>query len=235
MTYKAKRKTDGKMFAMKSIPAKTLTDQELLKLQNELLALSKMQSEHSIDYVETFLFKDNYFIVSELIETCSLASLIRGKNGIQSEEFCSYILYCIAKGIKALHDLNVIHRGVSSENIYCIGEQVKLNDTTRSMFLTEQEAFRTSKIYFKNYYPPPETLSQTPSYGKAIDIWSLGSLAFELATGKTPHTLASFKRRENSNIASDSNPIQRFQLLQGQQPRSQEYQDFIKKCAEVDP
>ena len=85
MTYKAKRKTDGKMFAMKSIPAKTLTDQELLKLQNELLALSKMQSEHSIDYVETFLFKDNYFIVSELIETCSLASLIRGKNGIQSE------------------------------------------------------------------------------------------------------------------------------------------------------
>ena len=105
-----------------------------------------------------------------------------------------------------MHDLNVIHRGVSSENVYCVGEQAKLNDLTSSMvFLTKQEAFRTSRIYFKNYQPPPESLSESPQYGKAVDIWSLGCLAFELATGKVPHSFDSQKRsikRDDSFVSS---------------------------------
>lgn len=58
---------------MKSIPAKTLTDKELLKLQNELMALANLQTEYSVDYIETFYFKNNYFMITELIETDPLA------------------------------------------------------------------------------------------------------------------------------------------------------------------
>jgi len=207
---------------MKSIPAKRLTDSELLKLQNELMALANLNTEYSVDYIETFLFKDNYFMITELIETDSIASVIRGKKGKYSEGFCSYILFCIASGIKALHDLNVIHRGICSENIYCVGEHAKLNDLTSSMiFLTEQEAFRTSRIYFKNYMPPPECLDQSPRYDKAVDIFSLGSLAYELATGKSPHSFDSHKNvHPHTNF--DTDPRRLCQLPPGSE-LSQEY------------
>ena len=40
--YKAKRKSDNQVYAMKSIAAKNLNEQELLKLKNELLAVAKL-------------------------------------------------------------------------------------------------------------------------------------------------------------------------------------------------
>lgn len=221
---------------MKTIPANTLTDQELLKLQNELMALANLHTDYSVDYIETFYFKNNYFMITELIEADPLAQLIRGKNASLSEEFCSYILYCIAKGIKALHDLNVIHRGVCADNVYCVGEQAKLNGMGRSsmVFLTEQEQFRTSRIYFRNYVPPPESLQQTPNYGKEVDVWSLGSLAFELATGKQPHSFESHKNQA-AQRSYDTDLQRLYQLPTGNRQRSQEYQNFIKKCIAIEP
>ena len=89
-------------------------------------------------------------------------------------------------GLKALHDLNVIHRGVCAENIYFFEEKVKIIDHANSVFLTKKEVDRTSRHdNFGN--SAPEILERGGRYGKAVDVWSLGVLAYKLATGHAPY------------------------------------------------
>lgn len=34
-----------------------------------------------------------------------------------SEEFCKYTLFCVANGLKDMHDKNILHRDIKSDNI----------------------------------------------------------------------------------------------------------------------
>ena len=126
-----------------------------------------------------------------------VSDVIKKKKGNYSEEFCGYILYCIAQGIKALHDMNVIHRNICPENVYCIDGKAKINGNKSNMvFLTDLEASRRSKIYVKGFNAAPEVFESSTGdeseegYGKAVDVWSLGSLAYELATGSLPYSIS---------------------------------------------
>lgn len=94
--YKARRKSDNKIYAMKTIDANKLKEGELLKLKNELVALAKLRSDFSVRFIEAFYFKGTYFVITELVQGDHIADVIRKRRGNLSEEFCQYILYCIA-------------------------------------------------------------------------------------------------------------------------------------------
>ena len=56
-----------------------------------------------------------------------------------SEDFCRYTLYKVAKGLKAMHDMNVLHRDIKSDNIlYSADGEIKIADLGLSCFLSEQ-------------------------------------------------------------------------------------------------
>ena len=76
------------MFAMKSVPSNTMNESELLQLKNELVALANLQSDYSVNYYETFYFKNSFFMITELIEVKPIADVIKSRRGNYSEEFC---------------------------------------------------------------------------------------------------------------------------------------------------
>ena len=63
-----------------------------------------------------------------------------------SEEFCRYTLYCVAKGLEAYHDMNLIHRSINGEAVLFNSECVKIVDCSDSIFLTSEESFRRSSV-----------------------------------------------------------------------------------------
>ena len=65
------------------------------------------------------------------------------KGGL-SEAFCRYTLFCVAKGLEAYHDMNLIHRSINGEAILFNSEGVKIADCSDAVFLTNEEPFRTS-------------------------------------------------------------------------------------------
>lgn len=72
--------------------------------------------------------------------------------------------------------MNVIHRGINPSNVYNFEDHAKLLDYSNSVFLTQKEAERnTSKLMFHNSAPE---CFQRKGYGKAVDVWSLGTLAY---------------------------------------------------------
>ena len=102
-----------------------------------------------------------------------------------SEKFCKYSLYKTAKGLLKMHNKNVLHRDIKSDNILSSRDGgVKLADLGFSVFLSNQEAYRKTKRGTPNWVSPE--IAQGVKYSKEVDVWAFGCFAHELATGYPP-------------------------------------------------
>ena len=86
------------------------------------------------------------------------------------------IIQCL-KGLKILHELNIVHRDMKSANIFLFANgQAKLGDFNVSkeninkMLLTQTGT---------PYYASPEVWKDQP-YNHKSDIWSFGCIVYEL-------------------------------------------------------
>lgn len=83
-----------------------------------------------------------------------------------------------------LHENKVVHRDLKPQNILLQGSQIKLCDFGFAKKMSAATNFLNS-IKGTPLYIAPEIL-QHRSYSHKVDVWSLGIILFELATGKTP-------------------------------------------------
>lgn len=105
------------------------------------------------------------------------------KNGSKfSEEQIWSIVIQVTRGLKALHELKILHRDLKSANVFMFENgSVKLGDmnvskTSRNMCKTQTGT---------PYYASPEVWKDLP-YDKKSDIWSLGCVLYEAITLKPP-------------------------------------------------
>lgn len=81
----------------------------------------------------------------------------------------------IAKGIKTLHDMNILHRDLKSANIFITDDGTyKLGDLNISKVL-KQGLARTQTG--TPYYCSPQVWQDKP-YGGKSDIWSFGCVLY---------------------------------------------------------
>jgi serine/threonine protein kinase len=81
-----------------------------------------------------------------------------------------------------LHSKNIIHRDIKPENILLDDGNIKISDFGWSIFSPEGK--RTTLCGTMEYLSPEMVYNL--SYTHEVDIWCLGVLCFELATGKSP-------------------------------------------------
>lgn len=89
-----------------------------------------------------------------------------------------------------IHSWSALHRDIKPENIL-----VSANDTLKiSDFGWSARILAKRKTFCGTLdYNSPEMIENC-EYGKEIDIWSMGVLAYELTTGKTPFFSSSVKQ-----------------------------------------
>ena len=96
-----------------------------------------------------------------------------------------YLLYCLVKGLQALHMNSILHRDIKSDNVFIKSDGgVKLADLGLSVFLTQEERTRTTKCGTINWMSP-ELIDGQP-YSKSVDIWAVGITAYEFANLMPP-------------------------------------------------
>lgn len=91
----------------------------------------------------------------------------------------------LLSAVKFLHDKNVCHRDLKPENVLFKSnsdDHIKLLDFGLSKKLKEGEIMKAK--LGTPYYIAPEVLEE--SYGKEIDLWSLGVVAYVLLCGYPP-------------------------------------------------
>ncbi|GBB94148.1 hypothetical protein RclHR1_00230026 [Rhizophagus clarus] len=95
-------------------------------------------------------------------------------------------LYQIAVGLKQLHNKGLLHRDFHGGNIVCGGYYVLVTDLGLCQPVDKPMTnSKKGEVYGVLPYVAPEVLCGRP-YSKASDVYSLGMLMYEIATGHLP-------------------------------------------------
>ena len=188
LVYKVRRLIDGNIYALKKVKLINLSEKERKNALNEVRLLASVKSKFVISYREAFFDeKDNTLcMVMEYADGGDLYQKIKEnrKSQILFEESDIWRIFIqLVKGLKALHELNILHRDLKSANVFLMKDgSVKLGD------LNVSKVFRKNMGYTQTgtpYYASPEVWNDKP-YDTKSDIWSMGCVLYEMTALKPP-------------------------------------------------
>ena len=186
--YKVKRIVDGDIYALKKVQLLNLSEKEKQNSLNEVRLLASIKSNFVISYKEAFFDeKDSTLgIVMEFADGGDLYQKIveHKKSAMFFEETDIWRIFIqLVKGLKALHDLKILHRDLKSANVFLLSDgTAKLGD------LNVSKVARRGLGYTQTgtpYYASPEVWKDQP-YDNKSDIWSLGCVLYEMITLRPP-------------------------------------------------
>lgn len=224
--FKVRRIADGKLFALKYVNGATNAEKQAVINEASLIAF--LDSEEIIKCVDLYQFNNRIWIFLEFMESGPLTKIVTDNERMYSEKFCKYALYKTAKGLLTMHNRNVLHRDIKSDNILSgMNGDVKLADLGFSVFLSKQEEYRKTKRGTPNWVSPE--IAQGIKYSKEVDVWAFGCFAYELATGYPP--FANIRRRHELLKHIIEKPVPPIDTTRW----SADFQDFIEKCLKKSP
>ena len=180
--YKVRRKADLKMYALKKVKLKNLSEKEKQNALNEIRILASIKSDHIIAYKEAFIEEKEKILclVTEFANKGDLFQKITYFKQMQKsfeEKDIWNIFIQILKGLKCLHDHNILHRDLKSANIFLFNNNLaKIGDLNVSK-VTKNGIGHTQTG--TPYYASPEVWNDE-SYTNKSDIWSLGCVLYEM-------------------------------------------------------
>ncbi|WP_456453941.1 protein kinase domain-containing protein [Thermococcus sp.] len=176
--FKAKRKKDGKIVAVKiPINPDPATGKFFLREIGNWVKLRHPNIVRLYDY--------NIFPVPYLeMEFCE-SSLEKLSKPTDVND-AALLIFNVAEGLKYAHSKGIIHRDLKPSNILLKSGVPKISDWGLSKVVTETHPTPTTS--FTPLYAAPEQFNKA-KFGKTdkrTDIWQLGVVFYELVTGRVP-------------------------------------------------
>jgi serine/threonine protein kinase len=228
IVYRGKAKSDGKEVAIKAISKKNISEEELSTLGREIAIMKKLQHPGIVQLEDIFETDDTLYLVLELVDGGELFDQIVDR-GNYSEADAATLLRQVFEAVDFMHSKGIAHRDLKPENLLVCGpkkETVKLAD-----FGLSKDAGTGSLQTSCGTpgYVAPEVLMGNP-YTNAVDIWSIGVIAYVLLCGYTPFYSENQRELFNQILKAD---------YEFGDPEwtdiSKEAKDFIAKILVVNP
>ena len=205
--YLSTKKGTNKNFATKQIPRKIMDKPSLKKyFDNEIEILKRLKHPNIVQLEEIKTTANNYYIVMEYINGGGLSDCLKKymeKNGKPfSEEIVQHLMKQIIDALYYIHSLKIIHRDLKLDNIMInfetIYDKEKLNMMKATIKIIDFGfAIQLDKqdITFSAVGSPinmdPIILNKFSKrkdinlgYDTKADIWSIGTVCYELLVGK---------------------------------------------------
>ncbi|CAH0026669.1 unnamed protein product [Clonostachys rhizophaga] len=171
-------------------------------LQQEIAVLMGVSHPNVLCLKDTFNERDRVYLVLELASEGELFNYIVMKQKMSEDETRKLFLQ-LFKGIKYLHERNIVHRDIKPENILLVDKNLhaKLADFGLAKIIGE-ESFTTTLCGTPSYVAP-EILadSRRRRYTKAVDVWSLGVVLYICLCGFPPFSDELFSRDFPYNLS----------------------------------
>ncbi|KAL6752624.1 kinase-like domain-containing protein [Haematococcus lacustris] len=221
----------GQIVAVKQV---ALTKDEALKgrvaehikaLEAEVAVLRQLNHRNIVRYLGTERCDDTLNIFLEFVPGGSIASLI-DKFGPLQESVVRKYTQQILRGLEYLHQKKIMHRDIKGANILVDGQgTVKLADFGASKKIEDLATVGSGSKSIRGtpYWMAPEVIKQT-GHGRPADIWSLGCVVIEMATGRPPWSNCNTQVAAMFHIASSKDPPPLPDCL------SPEARDFLLLC-----
>ncbi|XP_018496076.2 calcium/calmodulin-dependent protein kinase type 1 [Galendromus occidentalis] len=210
------RERPGEMYAVKCIDKKALKGKED-SLENEVKVLRKLKHPNIVQLLETFEDRNKVYLVMELVTGGELFDRIVEK-GSYTEQDASHLIRQILEAVDYMHSQGVVHRDLKPENLlyYSTEEESKIMISDFGLSKMEDSGVMATACGTPGYVAP-EVLAQKP-YGKAVDVWSMGVIAYILLCGYPP-----FYDESDANLFA--------QILKGEFEFDSPYWDDISDSA----
>ncbi|CEM08594.1 unnamed protein product [Vitrella brassicaformis CCMP3155] len=209
---KAKRKADGRLFAMKIVSAASLADAK--EAYREAIAASGCDSPNIIrvEHQASFYYETTdadglpvvrVVIIMELCDGDLLSYISRRKekgSNLTIEEAVELSFQALC-GLDHLHSKDTVHRDIRSENVLTKGGVIKIACLGCARKVGDQLSVASSCAP-ASYYTAPELrgIDTSMIYAKESDVFSLGILLLEmLSLTPFPHLLAHTRRKLRKN------------------------------------
>ena len=205
--YLSQKKNSNKYFATKRISREIADRPKFQKyLINELDILKSLDNPHIVKLEEVKKSKNYYYIVMEYINGGGLSEClnkyIKKNDKPFSEEIIQYLMRQIIEALDYIHDKNIIHRDLKldnimvnfdnesdKENLDMMKAKVKIIDFGFAVLLKKDNLANTAvgspinmdPIILEKY---KGIRDKSTTYDTKADIWSIGTVCYELLTGK---------------------------------------------------
>ena len=202
VVYKVRRKQDSKIYALKKVNLSNLSQKEKENSLNEVRILASVKSTFVIAYKEAFIDEtdQSLCIVMEYADKGDLYQKITQfkKIGCLIDEVDIWRIFIqMTKGLKALHDLKILHRDLKSANIFLFSDgSAKIGDLNVSKVAHRGLGYTQTGT---PYYASPEVWRDEP-YDIKSDIWSLGCVTYEMLALHPPFRAENMEKLYNKVI-----------------------------------
>ena len=166
-----------------------LSEKEKLNALNEVRILASVRHPNVIAFKEAFIDWESESLCL-ILEYCDDGDLFQkiSMQGKRNQFFKEEVIWSsfvqIVRGLKELHDLEIMHRDLKSANVFLSKNgSAKLGDMNVSKTLDSMGLNYTQTG--TPYYASPEVWQDKP-YGIKSDVWSLGCVLYEMITLKPP-------------------------------------------------
>ncbi|MCW5803953.1 MAG: protein kinase [Deltaproteobacteria bacterium] len=138
---------------------------------------------------------NSLYIEMDYFEGESLASVLVSAGGMLPPSRTVAILAGVAAGIHAAHKKTIIHRDLKPENIFIttidgVRDVAKVLDFGVAKLrgdLALASATQSGTMVGTPAYAAPEQFEPNAQITHRVDIWALGAIAYQMATGALPH------------------------------------------------
>jgi mitogen-activated protein kinase kinase kinase len=240
--YAAINLDSGHLMAVKEI---RLQDPSLIptiagQIRDEMNVLEVLDHPNVVSYHGIEVHRDKVYIFMEFCSGGSLAGLLE-HGRIEDEQVIMVYALQLLEGLAYLHESGIVHRDIKPENILLnhngvikyvdFGAAKVIARQGKTLVAADPGAKPNKSMTGTPMYMSPEVIKgENPGRAGAVDVWSLGCVILEMATGRRPWASLDNEWAIMYNIAQ-GNPPQ----LPSYDQLSPQGIDFLQKCFIRDP
>ena len=176
----------GVPVAVKIVPKSTIeTPESVTRFQREISLEQKIYHPLISQFYEMIEDQKYYYIFMEYADNGDLATLLEDR-GQLNENMCRFFFAQLVLAIEYLHnECRIVHRDLKPQNVLLDRyNNIRLTDFGLSNTFSDNNPVLNTGCGSPAFVAPEIAMGK--SYTKAADIWSLGVMLYEMATGKLP-------------------------------------------------
>ena len=231
VVYKARQKQLNRLVALKMILAGAHAGaDELSRFRREAEAFAQLQHPNLVQIYEVDEQEGRPFFSLEFLEGGSLDQRIHGRP--QPPMQAAQMVETLARAVHAVHQHGIIHRDLKPANVLLTADGTpKIGDFGLAKKLGQGGQTLSGDIVgTPSYMAPEQAAGKLEEIGPQTDVYALGTILYEMLTGRPPFLAQTSLDTVNQVIAQEPVPPRR---LQPKVPRDLE--TICLKCLHKDP
>lgn len=189
------------------------------RFEREAQAAGRIGSQHIVEVLDLGDLPDgDRYMVMEYMAGDSLSERIRKVGKLRPDQIYP-IAHQLLEGLQAAHAAGIIHRDLKPDNVFVLTEHgnqrdfVKILDFGISKFsaLGNESGFsmtRTGAVMGTPYYMSPEQAKGAKGMDQRADLYSVGVILYECATGQVPFNADTFNELLFKIVLEEPPPLE---------------------------